>query len=361
MPGDGTIRVLVVDDSAVMRKLISGILDREAEIEVVATAIDGDFALNKIEQIKPDVITMDIDMPRMDGITALNHIAARHSIPVVMLSSLTSRGAAMTMQALELGAVDFVCKPVSVADIASVAEELIAKVKGASRMSNGARRLFPARRGGNFGKGKLNGGDSRADKIVAIGASSGGPYALRTLLPQIPRSFAAGIVIVQHMPENFTTMLAHWLDDICEINVKEASNGDMVIPGSALIAPGGYHMGIRKKLGGAEVFLERGEPVNGHRPSVEVLFQSVVKEYGSNATAVIMTGMGNDGSNAIGEIKEAGGKTIAQDEASCAVYGMPRLAVEKGFIDRVVSLSGMADCLLTEVGERIGVERGNNA
>ncbi|HEX5733054.1 MAG TPA: chemotaxis response regulator protein-glutamate methylesterase [Blastocatellia bacterium] len=361
MADDQMVKVLVVDDSAVMRKLISGILDRDAGIEVVATAIDGDFALNKIDQIKPDVITMDIDMPRMDGITALRHIVARCSIPVVMLSSLTATGAAMTMQALELGAVDFVCKPRSVADITNVGEELILKVKGAARLKRGIRRFAPSLGARDYGDHKKALEDTGSNKIVAIGASSGGPYALRSFLPQIPHGFDAGIVVVQHMPESFTTMLAHWLDEICEIRVKEATNGEKVTAGGALIAPAGYHMSIKKRITGAEVILERGNPVNGHMPSVDVLFRSVAKEYGSDAIGVIMTGMGNDGSVAIGEIKEAGGKAIAQDEKSCAVYGMPRLAVERGYVNNVVSLSGMAEYLVVEVGVRNEIERGRNA
>jgi two-component system chemotaxis response regulator CheB len=361
---DGVVRVLVVDDSAVMRKLISSILEKDSGIEVVATAIDGDFALNKIEQVRPDVITLDIDMPRMDGITALRQITARYSIPVVMLSSLTSAGAVKTMQALELGAVDFLCKPKSVADIANVGQELILKVKGAARVRNGMGSIAHGRRTRDFGEGKSYGAVgplSGLNRIVAIGASSGGPYALRGLLPQLPRSLNAGIVIVQHMPETFTTMLAHWLDDICEIDVKEAGSGDLVTLGTALIAPGGYHMTVRRQAGGAEVVLERGNPVNGHVPSVEVLFQSVAKEYGPDATAVIMTGMGNDGSSAMGDIKKAGGKTIAQDEESCAIYGMPRLAVERGFIEKVVPLSGMAEHLVAEVGMRPEKGRERNA
>ena len=272
MLGDGTIRVLVVDDSAVMRKLISNILDRDAGIEVVATAIDGDFALNKIDQIKPDVITMDIDMPRMDGITALRHIVAKHSVPVVMLSSLTTTGAAMTMQALQLGAVNFVCKPGSLADITNVGEELILKVKGAARVNTSARRLAPSRGKKYCGERMPATEGARSNRIVAIGASSGGPYALRSFLPQIPGGLDAGIVVVQHMPESFTTMLARWLDEICEVRVKEANNGDIVTAGKALIAPGGYHMSIKRKRSGAEVILERGNPVNGHMPWVECSF-----------------------------------------------------------------------------------------
>ena len=361
MQGDGAIRVLVVDDSAVMRKLISNILDNEPGIEVVATAIDGDFALNKIDQIKPDVITMDVDMPRMDGITALSRIVAMHSVPVLMLSSLTSTGAAMTMQALKAGAVDFVCKPKSIADVSKVSEELILKVKGAARVKRSVRDDIPTCINSRTRKEGVHKSVPGSSRIVAIGASSGGPYALRALLPKIPRDFGAGIVIVQHMPETFTTMLAHWLDEICEIDVREASCGDLAIPGTALIAPGGYHLSLKRRSTGCEVILDRGEPVNGHMPSVEVLFRSVAREYGRDATAVIMTGMGNDGSIAIGEIKRAGGRTVAQDEESCAVYGMPRLAVENEFVEKVIPLSGIADYLVSEIGEHSELERRGNA
>ena len=361
MQGDGAIRVLVVDDSAVMRKLISNILDKEPGIEVVATAIDGDFALNKIDQIKPDVITMDIDMPRMDGITALGRIVAKHSVPVVMLSSLTSAGAAMTMQALEAGAVDFVCKPKSIADVSKVGEELILKVKGAARIKHGVRYDISSRLNFRSRKERSHKSGAGSSKIVAIGASSGGPYALRALLPRIPRDFGAGIVVVQHMPENFTTMLAHWLDEICEIDVKEASSGDLVTPGTALIAPGGYHLRLKRRLAGGEVILDRSDPVNGHMPSVEVLFRSIAEEYGRDATAVIMTGMGNDGSVAIGEIKKAGGRTVAQDEESCAVYGMPRLAVDNGFVESVIPLSEIAEYLVSEINEHSEIERRGSA
>lgn len=361
MPGDGAIRVLVVDDSAVMRKLISNILDKEPGIEVVATAIDGDFALNKIDQIKPDVITMDIDMPRMDGITALGRIVARHSVPVVMLSSLTSAGAAMTMKALEVGAVDFVCKPKSIADISKVSEELILKVMGAARIRRSMRDDISPRVSSRLGKERALKPGTGSSRIVAIGASSGGPYALRALLPRIPRNFGAGIVVVQHMPENFTTMLAHWLDEICEINVREAGCGDLVAPGTALIAPGGCHLRLKRRSAGAEVVLDRGVPVNGHMPSVEVLFQSVAKEYGRDATAIIMTGMGNDGSSAIGEVKKAGGRTVAQDEESCAVYGMPRLAVDNGYVEKVIPLSGIAEYLVAEIDGYVETERWGSA
>ncbi|HWO01398.1 MAG TPA: chemotaxis response regulator protein-glutamate methylesterase [Blastocatellia bacterium] len=344
------IRVLVVDDSAVMRKLISNCLEKDPEIEVVATAIDGDFALSKVDQLKPDVVTLDVDMPRMDGITALGHIVAKHDIPVVMLSSLTARGAALTMRALEKGAVDFICKPGASSQIGEMADELVSKIKGASRgkivaANNRAldRRVLKKRPAG------VSCG-ARAQRVVAIGASSGGPHALRYLLPRIPADLNACLLIVQHMPESFTSMLARWLDEICEIEVREASEGDLIVPGKALIAPACTHMKVSRGRSGCEVTLERGSVVNGHMPSVDVLFRSIAAEYGAQATGVIMTGMGSDGAQGIGEIKKAGGWTLAQNKESCSVFGMPRVAIEKGFVNEVVPLTEMASRLTTAVG-----------
>jgi len=362
------VRVLIVDDSAVMRKLISNILDRDSGIEVVGTAIDGDFALKKVESLKPDVVTLDVDMPRMDGMTALSEIVSRHAIPVLMLSSLTARGAELTMRALELGAVDFVCKPKGAARIGELAEELVTKIKAAARTqkvilgaahSPSSPPSPPPARGQSFTGGltapkgftgdltvpKVFMGDRSSDRIIAIGASSGGPHALRYLLPKLPADFDAAIVVVQHMPESFTSMLARWLDEICALEVREARSGDLAVPGKILIAPGNMHMKVRRTASGGEVILESGALVNGHMPSVDVLFWSVAKEYGERATGVIMTGMGSDGAAGIVEIRKSGGRTIAQDEASCAIFGMPRVAIESGHVDKVAPLSEMASFL----------------
>jgi two-component system, chemotaxis family, protein-glutamate methylesterase/glutaminase len=357
MQSDGRkIRVLVVDDSAVMRKLIPDLLDKDPDIEVVATAIDGDFAISKIEQLKPDVVTLDIDMPRMDGITTLSQIVQKHTIPVVMLSSLTTRGAALTMKALEMGAVDFICKPKGGASgVLEMANELVAKVKQAAESKVMPVTAPPLLRPDR----KKRAQSSRTDgtgKIVAIGASSGGPHALRYLLPRIPADFDAGIVIVQHMPESFTAMLARWLDEICELEVREARDGDLAIPGRALIAPGSAHLKVRKRPLGAEAVLTRGELVNGHMPSVDVLFKSVAEQYGGDSIAVIMTGMGSDGALGTGEVKKAGGHTIAQDKDSCAIFGMPKVAITKGFIDHVIPLSEMAAYLVSRVGRTACLE-----
>jgi two-component system chemotaxis response regulator CheB len=291
----------------------------------------------------------------MDGLTALAEMVSKHRTPVIMLSSLTTRGAALTMQALEKGAVDFVCKPSGTARLPEMADELVSKIKAAARTNvlalsrtsqPGApvRKRFPVRQG--RGKGR----------VVAIGASSGGPHALRHLLPRIPADLDAGIVIVQHMPESFTAMLAHWLNEICELEVKEAEPGDLALPGKVLIAPGSLHMKVRRTPAGCEVLLEGGSPVNGHKPSVDVLFRSVAEEYGTLATGIIMTGMGSDGARGLGEIMSAGGHTLAQDKESCAVYGMPRIAVERGYANKIVPLMEMASYLSLKVGRLAALE-----
>lgn len=344
------IRVMVVDDSAVMRKLISNLLARDSEIEVVATAIDGDFALSKIEQLKPDVVTLDVEMPRMDGLTTLDHIVSKYRLPVVMLSSFTERGAASTMQALEMGAVDFVCKPKVASQIGNLADELIFKVKAAARSDVAALNL----RLGNpvSKKARRPATATPMDKaqILAIGASSGGPHALRYLLPRLPADFAAPILIVQHLPEAFTLMLARWLDEMCAIDVKEAAAGELALPGRAYIAPAKTHMKVKKTASGIEIQLEQGAPVNGHMPSVDVLFDSVAKSFGAAATAVIMTGMGSDGAAGLGEIRRVGGHTIAQDEESCSVFGMPRVAIQRGSAKHVLALTEIAPHLISRIG-----------
>jgi two-component system chemotaxis response regulator CheB len=350
------IRVLVVDDSAVMRKLIPGILERDGDIEVVATAIDGDFALNKVEQLRPDVVTLDLDMPRMDGLTTLRHIVSRHALPVVMLSSLTSQGAASTMKALELGAVDFVCKPKSVSQLGEMADELVSKVRAAARTNVASLKGDPSAQGGKKRVTAEGHPGKATSKILAIGASSGGPHALRYLLPKLPSDFDAGIVIVQHLPESFTEMLAHWLDEICELEVKEASEGDSVLPGKVLIAPASAHMKVVRTGSCGQVILDRGPLVNGHMPSVDVLFSSVAEQYGPCATGLIMTGMGCDGAEGLGQIMSAGGHTIAQDRESSSVFGMPRVAIDKGFAQKVLPLAEIPFYLIGAVGHGCGAE-----
>jgi len=338
------IRVMVVDDSALMRKLISELLMKDPELEVVSTAMDGLFALKKIPLSRPDVITLDLDMPRMDGLTTLRYIVNDYRIPVVLVSSLTTAGGDMTLRGLALGAVDFVTKPRDAisAHIQDVAFELIQKVKTASRVALAkvpvptapdqpvavtVRKTVPA------GKPPR--------KIIAIGISTGGPNAISMFLPKLPAEIAAGILIVQHMPEGFTEMFANRLNQVCKIRVKEAKEGDQVTAGTALIAPGNRHLKVARIGAGAVAVLSSGPPVNGHRPSADVLFDSVSQEFGSDVIGLIMTGMGEDGARGLGRIKDSGGHTMAQDEESCVVYGMPKAAVAMGHVQEVLSLDSI--------------------
>lgn len=337
---DKKIRVLVVDDSALMRKLIPLVISSDEDIDVVGAAMDGDFALNKIPLLRPDVITLDIDMPRMDGLTTLRTIVKDFGIPVILVSSLTREGAETTIKGLETGAFDFVPKPegaISV-HISQISCELIQKIKAAyhirplrfkephpPKIKAGFRHITPS----------MNSG---AKKVVAIGVSTGGPQALTEMLPRIPEGFPFGILIVQHMPEGFTELFAKRLDAICNIHVKEAADGDIVSPGKALVSPGGKHLKVKRTPFGAISVLSQSAPVSGHRPSATVLFDSVAEEYGHDSIGIIMTGMGDDGVEGLKGIKERGGITIAQDEESSVIYGMPKVAIEKGYADMVLGL-----------------------
>jgi two-component system chemotaxis response regulator CheB len=345
------IRVMVVDDSAVMRKLIPAILERDPEIEVVATAMDGLFALNKIPKIRPDLITLDLDMPRMDGMAVLPRVAEEFKIPVLIVSSLSEKGAEMTLKALEAGAVDFVTKPREAisAHIGEIGEDLIQKVKviaGISRKNIGPVDLKPAE---IKDKTVYVPKDRSIDRIVAIGVSTGGPLALGQILPKIPTDFRAGIVIVQHMPKDFTRMFSNRLNQICRVEVKEACDGDMVCPGRILIAQGNTHLKVKRTNLGCIAVVSQGEPVCGHRPSVDVLFSSVADEFGPNAIGVLMTGMGEDGAGGIGKIKAAGGYTIAQDQRTSVVFGMPKIAIQAGHVEKVVPLEGIIPTLMEAV------------
>ena len=353
------IKVLVVDDSALMRKLIPQILERDNTIEVVGTAMDGAFGLKKIEDLRPDVVTLDLQMPRMDGMETLRQIMRRHRVPVVIVSALSTEGATATFKALALGAVDFVAKPrdAASAHMDEIAEDLIRKIKIAAktRVRNGAARppladppklLKPATRP-----------RKEPTKVVAIGVSTGGPYALQYLLSQLPGNFPGSIVVVQHMPEGFTDMFARRLNECCAIDVKEAQSGDLLIAGRALICPGNRHMKLRRMRLASTIVLSDEDRVNGHRPSVDVLFRSVAAEIGSCAIGVLMTGMGDDGAAGMGSIKDAGGLTIAQTEDSCVVFGMPKAAIERGFAMRVVPLEMLANTLVAQCSpERIAKE-----
>lgn len=345
----GKIRVLVVDDSALMRKMIPMILSSDPGIEVAGTAMDGVFALKKIRELSPDVITLDLSMPRMDGIETLRHIVEDFGIPTLMVSSLTHKDAELTLRALEAGAFDFVTKPrdaISV-HIKEIGDEIIEKVKAAHENPAAGSKVKRIKTVGDPEPPMFQGQDESLfsgkapDEVLAIGISTGGPNALSYLLPQFPKDFPAALLVVQHMPAGFTDMFARRLNAICQIEVREARDGALISAGRALIAPGNRHLKIKRNPLGTVAVLGNAPPVNGHRPSVDVLFHSVAAEYGSRATGLIMTGMGSDGVSGIGAIMAKGGLTVAQDEESCLVFGMPKAAIEKRCIKRIVSLEDM--------------------
>jgi two-component system chemotaxis response regulator CheB len=329
------LRVLVVDDSALMRKLIPQILARDSEIEVVGTAMDGAFGLKKIEDLRPDVVTLDLEMPRMDGLETLRQITRRFRVPVIVVSALTTEGA-----------FDFVAKPrdAASAHMDDIAADLISKIKVAAKTkvrNTPAPVTFDRPR---MDKKPLR-GRREPTKLVAIGISTGGPNALQYLLQQLPGDFPGTIVVVQHMPEGFTEMFARRLDESCAIDVKEAQSGDLLIAGRALICPGDRHIKVRRMPLGNTVVLSDEARTNGHRPSVDILFRSVAAEFGSRAVGVLMTGMGDDGADGLGLMKDAGALTIAQSEDSCTVFGMPKAAVERGHAMRIVPLDMLANTL----------------
>ncbi len=340
------VRVLVVDDSALMRKLIPQMLERDSSIEVVGTAMDGEFGLKKIEELRPHVITLDLEMPRMDGMEMLREITRKHRLPVIVVSAHSTQGANSTFKALALGAFDFVAKPKDAtgARMDEIAGELISKIKTAAQTGVPLTRpesMVSPRRAPKL---RLR-ARTRADRTVAIGISTGGPNALQDLLSQLPGDFPAGILVVQHMPEGFTEMFARRLDECCALEVKEAQSGDMIYAGRVLICPGNRHMRIRRMPLGDMVVLSDEDKVNGHRPSVDVLFRSLAAEFGPDGIALLMTGMGDDGADAMGAVKSAGGITIAQAGESCAVNGMPKAAIDRGHVQRVVSLDALANTL----------------
>jgi two-component system chemotaxis response regulator CheB len=354
------IRVLVVDDSALMRKLIPQILERDRTIEVVGTAMDGAFGLKKIEDLRPDVVTLDLEMPRMDGMETLRQIMRKHRLPVIIVSALSTEGATATFKALALGAVDFVAKPrdAASAHMDEIAEDLVRKIKIASKTKMGNLTARPAL----IDQPKMDKPPTRPrrepTKVVAIGVSTGGPCALQYLLAQLPGNFPGSIVVVQHMPEGFTDMFSRRLNECCAIDVKEAQSGDLLIAGRALICPGDRHIKLRRMPLAGTVALSDEDRVNGHRPSVDVLFRSVAAEFGSRAIGLLMTGMGDDGAAGMGLIKGAGGLTIAQAEDTCVVFGMPKAAIERGFAMRIVPLELLANALINQCSpERIAREQ----
>ncbi|HEX4007918.1 MAG TPA: chemotaxis response regulator protein-glutamate methylesterase [Acidobacteriaceae bacterium] len=345
------IRVLVVDDSAVVRQALSAVLSSDPQIEVVATAADPFVAAERMREEVPDVITLDIEMPRMDGLTFLKKLMAQHPIPVVICSSLAEEGTQSAMRALEYGAVDIVAKPRL--GVKQFLEESRVTICEAVKAAAGARlRAGPVARAvepkltadavlarATFAMAETT------EKVVAIGASTGGTEALKALLESLPAD-TPGIVIVQHMPELFTRAFAARLDGLCAISVKEAESNDTVIRGRALIAPGNHHLLLQRSGARYYVEVKDGPLVCRHRPSVDVLFRSAARYAGPNAVGVIMTGMGDDGARGMLEMKQAGATTIAQDEATCVVFGMPKEAIKLNSVDKILPLPSISGAIL---------------
>jgi len=358
-------KVLVVDDSAFMRKALSMMLESDPGIKVIGTARDGEEGVEMARRLMPDLVTMDIEMPRMDGLAALREIMKSNPLPVMMISSLTTEGAGATLDALEMGAVDFIPKQLSYVslDIVKIKDELLAKIKDIARRksilmararSADFARLSDPQSGQRSTRGSQRpSGPPRPLKplrkrshpvgIIAIGSSTGGPPALQAVIPRLPRNLPVGVVIAQHMPAAFTKSLAERLDTLSLLAVKEATDGDAVAPGSVLVAPGGRQMVVKRTSSGARVVVSDTPADTLYRPCVDVLMNSVADSYGAAAMGVVLTGMGNNGVVGLKAVKSRGGIVIAQNEATCVVYGMPRAAIEAGITDHVTSIDNVAD------------------
>jgi two-component system chemotaxis response regulator CheB len=351
------IRVLVVDDSALVRSLVAEIINRERDMECVGTANDPLIAREMIRELNPDVLTLDIEMPKMDGIDFLGRLMRLRPMPVVMISTLTERGADVTMRALELGAVDFVAKPrIGLVDgINDLAGQIVDKVRVAAsahirrvvatNLNTGDAGVFPRSQIQSIGR-------ISTEKLICIGASTGGTEAIKEVLVHMPAD-SPGIAITQHMPPGFTTSFAARLNGLCQITVQEAVHGARILPGHAYIAPGGKQFRVDRSGANYICVVEDGELVNRHKPSVEVLFKSVARVVGPNAFGIMLTGMGNDGAKAMKEMKDAGSYNYVQDEASCIVFGMPREAILHGAADEVLPLCGIAGALLKKLSGSI--------
>ncbi|WP_079432689.1 chemotaxis response regulator protein-glutamate methylesterase [Zoogloea sp. LCSB751] len=362
-----TIKVLVVDDSALMRSLLSEVINSAPDLEVVGVAPDPIAAREMIKTLNPDVLTLDIEMPRMDGLDFLARLMRLRPMPVVMISSLTKRGSEATLQALELGAVDFLPKPkldlpagieayrVEICDKIRAACSARLQSRGAAAASMGASSL--QRELSAPVPGSSGGLPERVlqERLVLIGASTGGTEAIKEVLCSLPAQMP-GILLVQHMPEMFTASFAKRLDGLCRVRVKEAEHGERVMPGTAYLAPGHSHLSVRRAAGGYVCELAQSEPVNRHRPAVDVLFHSAASQVGAHGVGVILTGMGKDGAQGLLAMHKAGAWTIGQDQDSCVVYGMPREAASIGALDEVVSLKDVGQRVLARLrgGERRG-------
>ena len=339
------IKVLIVDDSSVVRNLLSSILSADPGIDVVGTAPDPFVARDKILKYNPDVITLDVEMPRMDGITFLRKLMKHYPIPVVIVSSLTQRGTETTMDALESGAIEVIAKPEMdmTRGLEMISRDIVEKLKGAAKAN--VRRLVKQKpsRQRRFKSSALV---ESTHKVIAIGASTGGTEAIKEVLMNMPAD-SPGMVVVQHMPEKFTRAFAERLDTLCAVDVREAKNNDAVVPGRVLIAPGSHHMVFKRSGARYSVNLNQDAPVFHQRPSVDVLFSSVAEHAGTNSVGVILTGMGGDGAKGLLKMKEAGAKTVAQDEETSVVFGMPKEAIKLEAVDKVVALNQVAGTLLS--------------
>jgi two-component system chemotaxis response regulator CheB len=341
------IKVLIVDDSAIVRKVFSQELSKESDINVVGTAADPYIARDKIIKLKPDVLTLDLEMPRMDGLTFMKKLMQFYPIPTIIVSSLTQKGSKMAMEAFDAGALEVISKPSSAYSVGDLRFQLADKIRAVSKVDlkkkkiNGTENIKLV----NVSKRAMS---QTTNKIIAIGASTGGTEALRIVLMEMPVN-APGIVIVQHMPAKFTTAFAKRLDGLCQIKVKEAVDGDSVVNGTALIAPGNFHMLLSRSGARYFVKIKHGPMVHHQRPAADVLFNSVAKFAGSNVIGIILTGMGADGAAGMLSMKNAGAKTIAQNEKSCVVFGMPKEAIKLGAADKVISLENIAQTAINMV------------
>ncbi|MEI8292677.1 MAG: chemotaxis response regulator protein-glutamate methylesterase [bacterium] len=337
------IKVLVVDDSLVVRKVVTDALRTDPEIDVVGTAGDPYIARDKILELKPDVITLDIEMPKMDGLTFLKLIMRQHPLPVIIMSSLTQAGSRIAMDALESGAVDVLLKPGSSVFLSDMVPDLIMKIKAAANARSSSFLAPSTRNSSSGGAGGISGGTTRyhSKQVILLGASTGGTEALRDVFSQLPGDLP-GICIVQHIPGSFSAAFAERLNSVSAIEVREARDGDVLRRGLALVAPGDFHMLLHKRgEQGYMVQVKQGPKIMHHRPSVDLLFESAAPIAGARAVAGIFTGMGSDGANGLLALRKAGARTFAQDEKTCVVYGMPRVAVELGAAERVVPLPGI--------------------
>ncbi|MFP8779488.1 protein-glutamate methylesterase/protein-glutamine glutaminase [Hydrogenophaga sp. RWCD_12] len=359
------IRVVVVDDSALVRSLLTEIINRQSDMQCVGAASDPLVAREMIRELNPDVITLDVEMPRMDGLEFLSRLMRLRPMPVVMVSTLTEQGADITLRALEMGAVDYVAKPrIGITSgLNELASDIVDKIRIAAAAHVKRLGPAPAPAAAAVSHGAPPAEAPRAplpristEKVICIGASTGGTEAIREVLTPLPADSPA-IVITQHMPPGFTTSFAARLDSLCKIRVEEARHGQRILPGHAYIAPGGHHLRIDRSGSNYVAVVEDTEPVNRHRPSVEVLFRSAARVLGPNALGIMLTGMGGDGAQAMREMKDAGSYNYVQDEASCVVFGMPRMAIQAGAAHEILPLNQIASAVLNRLASNPALVR----